>query len=77
MGISLSVAFKKKLPGAGTLGSDHVHLGDNIGRLDGVLKRAKLTELQSFLSADPSELAELLDLDEDDPSLPPRAVVRT
>ena len=71
MGISLSVAFKKMLPGAGTLGSDHVDLGDNIHRVDGVLKRAKLTELQSFLSADPAEMAELLGLDEDDPSLPP------
>ena len=71
MGMTLSVAFKKKVPGHGTLGSDHVDLGDNVGRLDKLLKKAKLTELQTFHSADPAEFVELFDLDEDDPSLEP------
>lgn len=71
MGISLNVAFKKKVPGHGTLGSDHTDLGDNVGRLDKLLKKAKLTELESLVSADPTEMAELLDLDEDDPGLQP------
>jgi hypothetical protein len=71
MGISLSVAFKKKVPGHGTLGSDHTDLGDNLGRLDKLLTKAKLTGLESFVSADPTEMAELLDLDENDPGLEP------
>ena len=71
MGISLSVAFQKKLPEHGSLGSDHTDLGDDMEQLDLLLKKAKLTELNTFLSADPDEMAEMYDLDADDPALEP------
>ena len=61
MGITLSVVFQKKLPKLGTLGGDNMALGEHWDKLDKLLKKAKLTELESFSSADPEEIREMLE----------------
>ncbi len=71
MGMTLSVVFNKKVAPYGTLGADHVALGDAIERLDKVAKKNKLTLLSEFHSVDPEQAAEMFDMDPEEMDLPP------
>lgn len=68
MSISLNVTFQKKMRGIPSLGSDHPALGSAVGRLDKHLGKAKLTELESFVSADPAEFEDVEGFED---SIPP------
>ena len=71
MGMSLNVAFNKKVAPYGKLGADHVALGDTVERLDKVAKKNKLPMLGEFHSIDPEEAAEMFGMDPEEMGLPP------
>jgi hypothetical protein len=71
MGMSLNVAFNKKVARYDKLGADHVALGASVERLDKVAKTRKLATLGQFHSIDPEEAAEMFDLDPEATGLPP------
>ena len=63
MGMSLNVAFNKKVAPYGTIGDDHPTLGEGIEQLEKVAEKNKLASLMQFHSMDPEEAAELFDVD--------------
>ena len=63
MGMSLNVAFNKKVAPYDTIGADHTTLGDMIDQLEKIAKKSKLASLMQFHSMDPEEAAELFDID--------------
>ena len=71
MGVSLNVAFSKKVAPYGTLSEDHPALSAGLDRLDKILEKAGLPTLGQFVSMDPAEWEEM---DPEDPkatALPP------
>src|SRR6185503_14503272 len=71
MGVAFCVVFKKAVPPYGTLGGDNMALASGYEKLDKVAEAKGLPTLGSFLSQDPDELADLLDMDVAEMGAPP------
>jgi hypothetical protein len=71
MGMSLNVAFNKKVAPYDKHGADHVVVADAVERLDRIAKKSKLATLSEFQSINPEEAAEMFDMDPEEMGLPP------
>ncbi len=71
MGVSFCVVFRKKVPPYGTLGGDNMALARGYERLDKAAAARGLPTLEQFVSQDPDEMADLLDMDPEEMGLPP------
>ena len=71
MGIAFCVVFKKDVPPYGKLGSDNMVLAGAHEKIDALAKKNGLSTLESFLSQDPDELADMMGMDADEMGLPP------
>ena len=71
MGVAFCVVFKKDVPPLGKLGGDNIALAKGYEKLDGLAETIGLRTLGSFLSQDPEELADMMEMDADEMGLPP------
>lgn len=71
MGVAFCVVFKKAVKPHGTLGGDNMALAKGYEKLDKVAEANGLRTLDSFLSQDPDELADLMDMDVEEMDAPP------
>ena len=71
MGVAFCVVFKKDVPPHGKLGGDNMALAKGYEKLDAVAEKKGLRTLGSFLSQDPQELADMMDMDAAELGLPP------
>jgi hypothetical protein len=71
MGVAFCVVFNKDVPPFGTLGADNMALAKGDENLDAVAQAKGMRTLGSFLSQDPQELAEMMDLDVEEMGAPP------
>ena len=62
MSVALCTVFKSEVPPHGTLGGDNTALAKGMARLDAVAAKNGLTTLQTFLSQDPAEAAQLAEM---------------
>ncbi len=70
MGTAFCVVFKKDIPPHGKLGGDCMALAGGYEKLDAVAEAKGLRILGAFLSQDPDELADLMEMDVDEMGLP-------
>lgn len=59
----LKLTFQKAVPGLGKLGAAYPRLGESLPKLDKLLVKARRTELQTFVSEDPGDAADVPDED--------------
>jgi hypothetical protein len=71
MGTAFCVVFKKDVPPHGKLGGDCMALAKGYEKLDSVAQAKGLLSLGAFLSQDPDELAEIMEMDAKEMGLPP------
>jgi hypothetical protein len=71
MGVAFCVVFKKDVPPHGKVGGDNKALAKGYEKLDAVAETNGLRTLESFLSQDPEEIADMLEMDADEMGLPP------
>jgi len=71
MGTAFCVVFKKDVPPHGKLGADCMALARGYEKLDAVAEAKGLRTLGAFLSQDPEELAEMMEMDAEEMGLPP------
>lgn len=71
MGVAFCVIFKKDVPPHGKLGADNMALAKGYEKLDAVAEANGLRTLGSFLSEDPEELADMMEMDVEEMGAPP------
>jgi hypothetical protein len=71
MGVAFCVVFKKDVPPHGKLGGDNMVLARGYEKLDAFADKNGLRTLESFLSQNPEELADMMDMDPEEMGLPP------
>jgi hypothetical protein len=71
MGIAFCVIFKKDVPPHGKVGADNIALAKGHEKLDAVAEANGLRTLGGFLSQDPEELADMMDMDVEEVGAPP------
>jgi hypothetical protein len=71
MGVAFCVVFSKDVPPHGTVGADYMALAKAYEKLDALAEKNGLRTVGSFLSQDPEELAEMMDMDVEEMGAPP------
>ena len=71
MGVAFCVVFKKAVPPYRTLGGDNIALVSGYDKLDALAEKKGLRTLGSFLSADPEDFADMMEMDAAELELPP------